>query len=272
MAGYKEFRPQSEFDSRIIPSFASADPRYFGFVILLRIWLRQLDPPKGQGRFTTRNASNSPRVALRWDHASWAHFKQEFLRVVLATWDGAFLLTPPTSYDGFIWPEQGGKRRDLLCGLFIKLVEGERGNPHAVLNVVRLADPSVYFGADSTLLASNDVGGFTHGNLAAGVRWQQHPAAHEVGHLLGLHHVAQRSAACRNDLFKCYGSNLAERVNIMGAGDQLSLENARPWRERITWHTGIDPDDFKVDWASGAAMLRGTQSFERIPDPALIDI
>src|SRR5262245_52575433 len=56
MASYKEVRPQSEFDSRIIPSFASADARYFGFVILLRIWLTQLNPPKGQNRFTTRNA------------------------------------------------------------------------------------------------------------------------------------------------------------------------------------------------------------------------
>lgn len=84
--------------------------------------------------------------------------------------------------------------------------------------------------------------------------------------------VASTSVACRNDFFKCYGSNLAERVNIMGVGDQLSLENARPWRERITWHTGIDPDDWKVDWASGAAMLRGTESFERIPNPSLIDI
>jgi hypothetical protein len=272
MASYKEFRPDSEFDSRIIPSFASADPRYFGFVILLRIWLKQVNPPKGQQRFTTVNASNSPRVALRWDHGSWAHFKEKFVRVVLGTWDQAFLLSPPASYNGFIWPEQGGKRRDLLCGLFVKLVEGERDNPHAVLNVVRLADPSLYFGADSTLLASNDVDGFTHGHRAAGVRWKQHPAAHEVGHLLGMHHVAQKSIACRNDFFKCYGSNLAERVNIMGVGDQLSLENAKPWRKRISWHTGIDPDAWKVDWASGAAMLRGTESYERIPNPALIDI
>lgn len=272
MPTYKEFRPQSEFDSRIIPSFASADPRYFGFVIILRIWLKQIDPPKGQNRFTTHNAHGSPHIALRWTHGSWEHFKQQFLRVVLATWDGAFLLSPPASYDGLIWPEQGGKRRDALCGLFIRLVDGERDNPHAVLNVVRLADPSVYFGADSTLLASNDVEGFPKSHSGAGYRWKQHPAAHEVGHLLGLHHVAQRSVACRNDHFKCYGSTLAERVNIMGVGDQLSLDNAMPWRERIAWHTGIAREHWKVDWASGAAMLRGTESFERIPNPSLIDI
>src|SRR5262245_2819903 len=272
MDSYKEFKPDPEFDSRIIPSFASADPRYFGFVILLRIWLRQINPPKGQDRFTARNARNSHKVALRWTHATWVHFKEEFIRVVLATWDQAFLLSPPDGYNGFIWPEQGGKRRDLLCGLYIKLVEGERDNPHAVLNVVRLADPTVHFGADSTLLASNDVDGFTHGSVAAGVRWKQHPAAHEVGHLLGLHHVAHKSLACRNDFFKCYGSNLAERVNIMGVGDQLSLDNASPWLDRIKWHTGIDADKWKVDWASGAAMLRGTESYERIPNPKLIDI
>jgi hypothetical protein len=149
MATYKEFRPQSEFDSRIIPSFASADPRYFGFVIILRIWLKQINPPKGRNRFKTYNSHNSPQIALRWTPGSWEHFKQRFLRVVPATWDSAFLLSPPDSYNGLIWPEQGGKRRDLLCGLFIKLVEGERDNPHAVLNVVRLADPSMYFGADS---------------------------------------------------------------------------------------------------------------------------
>src|SRR5262249_39039468 len=104
---YKEFVQQSDFDSRIIPSFASADPRYFGFVIILRVGLKQLNPPKGRNRFTTRDASNVPRVGICWDHVSWAHFKQDFVRVVLATWDGAFLLTPPDSYNEFIWPEQG---------------------------------------------------------------------------------------------------------------------------------------------------------------------
>jgi hypothetical protein len=135
-----------------------------------------------------------------------------------------------------------------------------------------MADPTVHFGADPTLLASNDVGAVTHGDVAAGSRWRRHPAAHEVGHLLGLHHVAQRSVACRSDVLKCYGSNLAETLNIMGMGDQLSLEDAKPWRERIAWHTGIDPDGWKVDRASARAMLRGTESFERIPNPSLIDI
>jgi len=268
---YKEFVPQSDFDSRIIPSFASADPRYFGLVIILRVALKQLNPPKGRNRFTTRDANNVPRVGMRWDHASWADFKQDFVRVVLATWDGAFLLTPPDSYNEFIWPEQGGRRRDLLCGLFLKLIDSEH-DAHAVLRVVRMADRNVHFGADSTLLASNDVEGVTHGDLVAGARWQQHPAAHEVGHLLGLHHVAWKSTACRSDVFKCYGSNLVEKLNIMGTGDQLSLDNAQPWRDRITAHTGIPADLWKVDWASGAAELRGTQSFQRIPNPGLIDI
>jgi hypothetical protein len=271
MAGYKEFVPQSEFDSRLIAPFAAADPRYFGFVIILRLALKQLNPPRGANRFSTRDASNMPRVGLRWDHSSWAHFKQDFLRVVMATWDGAFLLAPPDSYNEFIWPEQGGRRRDLLCGLFIKLIESEH-DAHAVLHVVRMADPAAHFGADSSLLASNDVGAVTHGDVAAGAKWKQHPAAHEVGHLLGLHHVAWKSVACRSNALKCYGSNLAEKLNIMGTGDQLSLDNAKPWRERIAAHTGIDADSWKVDWASAAAMTRGTQSFERIPKPGLIDI
>lgn len=88
--------------------------------------------------------------------------------------------------------------------------------------------------------------------------------------LLGLDGAAARAE--KFTVVTCYGSTLAERVNIMGVGDQLSLDNARPWRERITWHTGIAPEDWKVDWASGAAMLRGTGSFERIPNPSLIDI
>src|SRR5262249_26851041 len=165
----------------------------------------------------------------------------------------------------------GRRRRDLLCGLFIKLIDSEH-DAHAVLRVVRMADRNVHFGADSTLLASNDVEGVTHGDLVAGARWQQHPAAHEVGHLLGLHHVAWKSAACRSDVLKCYGSNLVEKLNVMGTGDQLSLDNAQPWRDRITAHTGVDADLWKVDWASAAAELWGTESFERIPKPGLIDI
>lgn len=266
MAGYKEFKPDNDFDSRIIPSFASVDPRYFGFVIILRIALLQLNPPKGQSRFSTRNENQQLGIGVRWNEASWVHFKQEFLRVVLATWDGAFLLSPPDSYNGFVWPERDGPRRDVLCGLYIKLVDSERESPHAVLRVVRLETPETHFGADSTLLASNDAGSFAHGDLEAGYRWRQHPAAHEVGHLLGLHHVAQNTAACRSDFLKCYGRNVVEKVNIMGSGDQLSLENAKPWKERIAWHSGVESDEWKVAWASTAARMRGKESFERIPD------
>ena len=263
---YKEFKRRNDFDSRIIPPFASDDPRYFGFVILLRVALNQINPPKGRDRFEVPDSMDIPRACFRWNDASWAHFKQEFLRVALATWDGAFLLRQPSSYAGLVWPDRGDRRYDALCGLFIKLVD--ESEAHAILNVPRMVDPHASFASDSTLLDSNDVDGTLHGDLKAGLQWKQHAAAHEVGHLLGLHHVANSSSACRSSFANCYGSNVAERINIMGTGDMLSFDDAKPWRERIEWHTGADSDQWEVDWASDEAALRGSESLADIPKKA----
>jgi hypothetical protein len=49
----------------------------------------------------------------------------------------------------------------------------------------------------------------------------------------------------------------------MGRGNALGLEDASPWLERIaTVHTKTRPEDWKVDWASHEAEMRGTDTIK----------
>ena len=78
---------------------------------------------------------------------------------------------------------------------------------------------------------------------------------HEVGHLLGLSHVGKffKTPECLRALKEdpgaqaCYrGPTNLDTENIMGAGDKIASWNVMPWAARVTSHTGIGLQGWRV--------------------------
>lgn len=65
---------------------------------------------------------------------------------------------------------------------------------------------------------------------------------HEIGHLLGLGHSAEGTAACpttgNTNATACYGSSDIEMTSVMGSGMKLYAKHAYPWRLAIADMTG----------------------------------
>jgi len=291
MSSYKEIVKSIDFDSTIYSPALSSDRKSFELMLNLRVFLRPLNPPKGQNVYQARDWNDTPWPALRWNNAAWQHFQQEYIRQVYATWDTAFVLIPPANYSEFVYLKE---RRKVLCRIRIDLW-GDDKHVHAVINVVRLATPQHnFFRSSSDTYSSKDLTARHVHDRKEGVSYLQRTPAHEIGHLLGLNHINEYSDACQNSATPespaCYGSNLVQSMNVMGRGNELDFSNAAPWLKRITEHTYTRQSDWRVDWAYADMQvgdtlpggLRGiVDGFEVDPDrkpapkpakPGLIDL
>ena len=279
----EDIRHPWDFDSSIDPPYFAEEPTSFEFAIILRVYLEPVNPPDGKSTFMAPDYDGRLWPALRWNNASWIDFQARYSKLVLQVWDKAFILIPPAKYDGFVWPD-GGKRRNLLCRLRLK-VQDVRDHPHAAIRVVRLAAPDKsHFRSDSGMYTSVDVMPKRRRFEPEGASFLGNTPAHEVGHLLGLWHSGLGDARCaeRPESSVCYGSNLTDRMNVMGAGGMLDLSNALPWLSRIPLHVpSTKRPDWKADWASSEAALRGLESLQvdethkkpyQPPKPGIIDL
>lgn len=266
-ADYKEdIVHQMDFDSHIAPPPGSAGE--FEFQIELRILLQQLNPENGKATGIGLDYNKRKFPIRRWNHAAWLRFQDEYVKQVLAVWDNAYILIPPKDYNGFVWPA-AGKRRNLRCRLKITLTDSMK-YVHAVIKVVQLAASSGGFRSDSGSYSSEAIVPKTHHMKSEpGITWKQHTPAHEVGHLLIGElrgHINEYSEACQAhpNSDPCYGTDLLQRMNVMGAGDKLNRDQASPWKNRIREH--VNPytklDDWQVTWASESAQDRGFEGFE----------
>ena len=275
-----DIRHTYDFDSRISPPHAVDDRANFELTLILRLFLHQVNPPSGKSTFRFPDIDGRLWPVLRWNRASWIDFRKRYLKLVSQVWDKAFILIPPAAYNGFVWPNRG-KRRNLLCRLGIQVLDSEK-EAHATIKVVRLATPTkTAFRSHSGLLDSEDIKLSRTRFRSEGASFTHNIPAHEIGHLLGLPHAGLNNPRCVDDQSgACYGSNLVERMNVMGGGSMLDLSQARPWQVRAPLHvTSTSSKDWKTDWASSEAALRGLEGLKvdeshkvQRPKPGMIDL
>jgi hypothetical protein len=265
----------NDFNSHI--DYQDLTLRIHDYVLTLkiRIFIKPMNPPPGQTTFVVGEDFDAhSAMAQRWQPAEFDAFRKEFKRQCYAAWNDAFVLIPPPKYTGFIDPN--GTRRNVRTFLEIDLREEEGTGIHTI-KAHRLTDGFQYLRAHSGRVSNHDISPSRSSIKAPGpitpngtpgeemtYYFQHNTFPHEVGHLLGLDHITEKSASCKKhgpNSKGCYGVFLTDAMNIMGQGNALSLANAKPWRERIARHApGTQPQQWTVDFASSEARLRGLWS------------
>jgi hypothetical protein len=236
--------------------------------IILRITFMMLNPAEKVRKI--KDHSGREFNILPWADADFRHYVAEFKESVETTWnDKIFILVPdpndPTialpkaDYDAFQHRDKRIRERYppfIRCALEIVPMKEETGS-HASFYIVRLPPGSPVFGSythqktktgrDHNLLTNQDVE-IRKREDEDDLYYQT--ASHEVGHMLGLHHINRQAAACLDGNEEiCYGATPYQARDIMGKGMGVDADSAGPWLDCIGELTS-HPDGWKASHLS----------------------
>jgi len=217
--------------------------------LTLRLGLRKVDPFTGGAAGIYLDGDLEAREIIRWTPGVWEKWKSDFSSIVQPFWDGKFCLINdcfsfPFQIRGMtlypnVWCRFNLILNDAPTSRYITNDEGASRN-HYTIDVVRL-DPNKAnsFRSHSMVITSedlkNDITGATKGRGLI----TQITALHEIGHLLGLNHVAVGKPGCPTswtDAPACYGVSDYDKLSVMGQGMLLRPEHdAYPWREALRY-------------------------------------
>lgn len=208
---------------------------------ILSIYLNRVEPDSS-GLYP--DASGGITQILRWPDNEWRDFRGRFYREVTGFFSRRFWLIPPRGYTGLDWPEgRPTHRPNVACGLTLWI----RDRPEHARIIVNCIYPVPGQAMRSGVSPGNHSGelnavdaSYEDVQPVPGEVQIHMTALHEVGHLLGLSHVARDPTNCPVDnAVACYGTTAWQRGDLMGWGCRVEYWHSWPWRNRIRYHTGI---------------------------------
>ncbi|WP_152616543.1 hypothetical protein [Sphingomonas sp. ERG5] len=203
--------------------------------LTLRIGFRQINPMAGAetGSYPDfGDPSRTLRQTVKWTPKDWAAWKLNFCNSAQRFWDKKFWLDNRGGDFAF---RQGMEIfiPNIFCRLELIGNDDTVGTHHVVIDVVRLAATESFFGSNARLFDSKDTNLVQKGTDSKGKAIMQRAHVHEVGHLLGLGHVAIGKPGCPAsgdpDLTPCYGVTDEDKNSVMGGGMRLDVVHAAPW-------------------------------------------
>jgi hypothetical protein len=194
---------------------------------------------------TIQDTDGTTFQVLDWTHDGWERFKRNFQQMGQSFWTGKFWLVAPNGTTDLQCSVAG---RTYQCNVWCRLrivVQETPAGAHHVIRAVRVKPNSSApmtastFRSNDSLYDQYDLGIATY--VRNGRTYRQRTFIHEIGHALGLPHIAvmTNNAACpaaNTNADVCYGTVDEEQRDIMGFGHQLSLRDGLPWQSRIFSH------------------------------------
>lgn len=175
-----------------------------------------------------------------WVGDEWEHWKRRFLNQTRIFWNKQFWLKTPATYNGLNWPERNPTHR---CNLFCKLEivdHPSSAGSHFTISVVKVKN---WTQSDMFHWDSLDLKEFQKSQVM-GIK--QKGALHEVGHLIGLRHPGMGNPGCTLNEDACYFTSGGDDTVLMGKGNVIRDEDAKPWIMAAAALTGTNEGDWKV--------------------------
>lgn len=156
-----------------------------------------------------------------WPNGKAEQFTRDFIRVVTKRWSNKYPLEPTA-------PCAAETCKTVRAAVQVVPVQsGEHTTMDVGYRTGEFAARKASVGAFSAHLSQTDVESQQTGGF------QQVPAEHEFGHMLGRPHINAAHCGPDQNAPACYGTNASQMENIMGKGSEVSVEDYAPFVHAI---------------------------------------